>query len=208
MEGKLFKKGNKKILAIDEVGRGSLAGPFYVGGLLITQKDYKKLKKLSIKDSKKLSPSKRELIFNLLKKCNLQYKIIKFSNKQIDKKGIGKCFIEGIIKLYSYFRPNYVLIDGKEIKILKGKLKNIEFIVNGDNLLISIGAISIICKILRDNYMIKLSKKINFYQFEKNKGYGTTNHLKKIKKYGISIYHRQSFIHHLNSKKHIVYSKF
>lgn len=192
MEQKLFKKGIKKILAIDEVGRGSLAGPFYIGGLLINLKDYEKLKKLPINDSKKLSPIKRKLIFRFLKK--FKYKIIKFSNKQVDKNKINKCFIEGVIKLYKYFKPDLVLIDGKEIETIKNIIKKVKFIIKGDSLLISLGAISIISKVLRDEYMIKLNKKIKNYNFSKHKGYGTIEHWQEIKKYGLSKYHRKTFI--------------
>lgn len=194
MEERLFKSGYKKILAIDEVGRGSLAGPLYVGGLLLNFKQFKELKEISITDSKKLNPLKRKIIFQLIQKLNLSYKIVKFSNKKIDKYGIGQCFNRGVIELYRFFKPDFVLIDGKEIKYLKNKIKNVKFLVNGDSLLISIGAISIISKVLRDSYMEKLAKKINNYEFEKNKGYGTYNHFKKIKKYGLSQYHRRSFL--------------
>jgi len=194
MEENFFQKGYRRILAIDEVGRGSLAGPFFIGGLLLNKKAYSQLKKIDIKDSKKLSPLQRQKLFNLMKKFKLKYKIEKFSNKQIDNLGINYCFLKGIVNLYKFFKPDLTVIDGKEINSLKKELKNIKFIVKGDEKLISLGAISIISKHLRDQYMIKLSKKINIYHFEKHKGYGTQLHFHQIKIYGPSKYHRLTFI--------------
>lgn len=194
MEEKLFKNGFKKILAIDEVGRGSLAGPFFVGGLLLTYDNYSKLKKLNITDSKKINSTKRNKIFQEIKKLKIKYKIKKFSNKTIDKLGLGECFYIGILDLFNFFKPHIALVDGKEIKRIKKAIKKIKFIIKGDEKLISIGAVSIIVKVLRDNYMIKLHRKIPFYNFRENKGYGTYFHLQKIKERGISIYHRKSFL--------------
>jgi len=191
MESKFFKCGYKKILAIDEVGRGAFAGPFYIAGVLINEKIYKKLLKLKIKDSKKIKPEKRKEIFKIVKNF-VKYKIIKFSNKDIDKLGIGKCFKEGIIMLKNALKSDIILVDGKNIKLKN--VKNIRFIVDGDEKLISIGLSSIIAKVLRDEYMKRLSRFYPNYKFEKNKGYGTKEHIKNIKKYGITKYHRISFL--------------
>jgi ribonuclease HII len=191
MESKFFKCGYKKILAIDEVGRGAFAGPFYIAGVLINEKIYKKLLKLKIKDSKKIKPEKRKEIFKIVKNF-VKYKIIKFSNKDIDKLGIGKCFKEGIIMLKNALKSDIILVDGKNIKLKN--VKNIRFIVDGDEKLISIGLASIIAKVLRDEYMKRLSRFYPNYKFEKNKGYGTKEHIKNIKKYGITKYHRISFL--------------
>jgi len=192
MEEKFFQK-YKKILAIDEVGRGALAGPFYVGGLLGDFKFYEKIKELEIKDSKKLKENKRKEIYKRIIALGPKFKIIKFTNKEIDKFGIGWCFKKSIEILYKEFKPNYILIDGKPIKIeiISGKAK---FIVHGDEKVKLISAISIISKILRDKYMIKLDKYYPFYNFKLNKGYGTKEHILAIKKYGISKHHRLSFI--------------
>jgi ribonuclease HII len=191
MESKFFKCGYKKILAIDEVGRGAFAGPFYIAGVLINEKIYKKLLKLKIKDSKKIKPEKRKEIFKIVKNF-VKYKIIKFSNEDIDKFGIGKCFKEGIIMLKNALKSDIILVDGKNIKLKN--VKNIRFIIDGDEKLISIGLASIIAKVLRDEYMKRLSRFYPNYKFEKNKGYGTKEHIKNIKKYGITKYHRISFL--------------
>jgi ribonuclease HII len=87
-----------------------------------------------------------------------------------------------------------VLIDGKKIKFIKNKIKKVKFIIKGDEKTISIGAISIITKYLRDIYMIKISKQINNYFLDKNKGYCSKEHIKQLKIYGPSKIHRLSFI--------------
>jgi ribonuclease HII len=191
MESKFFKCGYKKILAIDEVGRGAFAGPFYIAGVLIDEKIYKKLLKLKIKDSKRLKPEKRKEIFKIVKGF-VKYKIVRFSNKEIDNLGLGECFKKGIIMLKNALKSDIVLVDGKNIKL--EKVKNIKFIIDGDEKLISIGLASIIAKVLRDDYMKRLSKFYPDYKFDKNKGYGTKEHIKYIKKYGITKHHRISFI--------------
>jgi ribonuclease HII len=192
MEPKLFKK-YKKILAIDEVGRGALAGPFYVGGLLSDFKFYRKINELDVKDSKKIKESKRKEIYKKIIALKPKFKIIKFTNKEVDKFGIGWCFKRAIEILYKEYRPDYILIDGKPLKIeiISGKAK---FIVDGDEKIKLISTISIISKVLRDNYMIKLDRYYPFYNFKFNKGYGTKEHILAIKKYGISKHHRLSFI--------------
>ncbi|MGC8981571.1 MAG: ribonuclease HII [Minisyncoccia bacterium] len=191
MESKFLKCGYKKILAIDEVGRGALAGPFYISGVLIDKKIYEKIKELNIKDSKRLNNGERNKIFKIVKNI-VKYKIVKFSSKEIDKIGIGECFKNGIIILKKELKSDIVLVDGKDIR-LKNK-KNIRFIVDGDEKLISIGLASIIGKVLRDKYMEKLGKFYPIYKFEKNKGYGTKEHIKIIKKWGITKHHRLSFL--------------
>lgn len=191
MEEKFFKSGYKKILAIDEVGRGAFAGPFYVIGVSLNRKIFNFLKNLPIKDSKKLQEKKREKIFKITKNI-IKYEIIKFSNVEVDRFGIGKTFKIGILKLKNLLKPNIILVDGKYIRI-KG-IKRIKFIIDGDEKLISIGLASIIGKVLRDRYMKKISKFYPLYEFHKNKGYGTKKHIKIIKKYGICKYHRKSFL--------------
>ncbi len=192
MEDKFFIK-YKKILAIDEVGRGALAGPFFVGGLLSDIEFYSNLKLFNIKDSKKLKEKKRYEIFNSIKKIKPKFEIMKFTNKEIDKLGIGNCFKIAIENLYKKFKPDFILIDGKPVKcnIDKRKLK---FIVDGDEKIKLISAISIIAKVLRDKYMISIDKYYPVYEFKINKGYGTKKHILAIKRFGICKHHRISFL--------------
>lgn len=190
LEEKLFKKGIKTILAIDEVGRGSLAGPFFVGGLLIDKLSLKILKNIELKDSKKLSPLKRLEIYKKIKKAGINYYLKKFTNKEVDKFGINNCFKRAIYELYHFLRPDFLLVDGLDLKL---NLKNAKFIIKGDSLIKSISAISIISKVKRDQYMEFLDRFYLPYKFKENKGYGTKEHIKAIKKFGLTKHHRISF---------------
>lgn len=203
-EKKLIKKG--PILAIDEAGRGALAGPLFVCGVFL-----KKIPKIDfwVKDSKLLSQIQREKIFKKLRKI-FKYRVEKISPQKIDKIGIVKSEELAIKKLVNFFKPNYVLIDGKAFSSFKNKRKFI-FIVKGDRKIFSLASASVICKFKRDLFMQKISKEYPYWSLEKNKGYGTKEHLKKIKKFGICKIHRVTFIPSLLlkylSKKNSVLSK-
>lgn len=185
-------KNQKSILSIDEAGRGALAGPLVLGSIFLDKTSLKILEKnkITFYDSKELSSKTREYFYKLIKKFGIPHKKVFISNKIIDKLGINYAFLKGIQKLENFFQPEIMLLDGKKIKEIKKAL----FIIKGDKKLNSLGAASIVAKVCRDRFMINLAKKINCYQWEVNKGYGTKKHLKLIKKYGISAYHRKSFL--------------
>jgi ribonuclease HII len=200
LEQKYFKRGYKNILGGDEAGRGPLAGPVSVGVVLATKETFKKLKRdlkdFPVRDSKKLSPKQRQVIYNKI----LTFPYIKYacafeSNKIIDKLGIeeatrrafGKCLKK--IKA----KPNIILYDGNRPIDKKLKIKQV-FIIHGDDKVFLISLASIIAKVVRDTYMIKLSSKYPRYSFATHKGYGTPKHIKAIKKYGVSNLHRKSYL--------------
>lgn len=186
LERKLVAQGG--FLAIDEAGRGALAGDLIVAGILV-----KSLIKVNfqVNDSKLLSPSTRKLIFNLIKK-NFKYFIAKISPPLIDRYGILKAEILAIKRLITKTKPSKIVIDGLPFKNLSSK--KFIFIVKGDRKLFSLACASIVAKVTRDNLMQRLSKIYPFWQLDKNKGYGTIDHLKLIKKHGLSPCHRRSFI--------------
>ncbi|MCL4358405.1 MAG: ribonuclease HII [Patescibacteria group bacterium] len=190
-EKKLFQDRKiKKILAIDEVGRGALAGPFFVAGLIVSRQSFKKLKKLPIADSKKLSPNQRQSIFAQIKNLGLVYKIIKTEANKIDRFGLSQAWLDSINQLIERFKPDLTLIDGP---IRLAKPIRYESWIKGDEKIISIGASSIVAKVERDSLMKKLAVNFPSYRFEQNKGYGTSRHIAAIKKFGLSPIHRQSF---------------
>jgi ribonuclease HII len=224
IEKKLIKK-HKNLVAIDEAGRGALAGPLTLGALYLDKNALKILEKNKIFffDSKILKPKEREFLKNLIKKIGLKYKVISISNKKIDKIGITKSLIYGIKKIYEYFQPNCLVLDGKPIYELKEfyKLKRSKtnkmskknlhqfvlnsykstfyFFIKGDQKLCSLGGASILAKTYRDSYMKKISKKFPEYLFNIHKGYGTKKHYLTIKKYGICSLHRKTFLKSLTS---------
>jgi|TARA_B100002052_G_scaffold295074_1_gene320920 ribonuclease HII len=179
---------NKFIVGADEVGRGSFAGPICAAAVKI---NYSHLELLTnVKDSKKLSAKKREEIFSIVQKNNIQYSFKEASNTFIDQFGIKnaneKVLSDSISDIYTGNEAVYVdhfkINDFKAISVVRGE----------DNCK-AIALASIIAKVLRDNLMIKFSEKYPEYSFEKNKGYGTKDHRKAISKYGLSNIHRKSF---------------
>ena len=179
----------KKLIAgVDEVGRGSLIGPVLAAALILNSKI--KIKKL--KDSKKLSKINREILEKYIKE-NSFWAIGSASIIEIEKLNILNASLlamkRAIKKLKK--RPRLVLIDGNKIpKLNNYKIKNI---IKGDQKIPEISAASIIAKVSRDRLITKMSKKYKNYSWDKNAGYGTSEHLKAIKKFGITKHHRKTF---------------
>jgi ribonuclease HII len=190
---------HKNLVAIDEAGRGALAGPLTFGALYLDKTSLKILEKNKIFffDSKILKPEEREIFKKIIKKIGLKYKIFSINNKKIDKIGMSKAFLYGIKKIHQYFDPNCLVLDGKKIKNLD--LDNVYFFVKGDQRLCSLGGASILAKTYRDSYMKKMSKKFPEYLFDLHKGYGTKKHYLMIKKYGPCPLHRKTFLKSLIS---------
>jgi len=193
IEKKLIKK-HKNLLAIDEAGRGALAGPLVLGSLFLDNTSLKILEKNKILffDSKILKPEERTFFYQLIKKIGLKYKIVSITNKKIDKIGISKAFIYGVKKIFKHFQPNCIILDGRKIKELSSK--NVYFFIKGDSKLPSLGGASILAKVHRDKFMEKISKKFPQYLFDVHKGYGTKKHYLMIKKYKICPLHRKTFL--------------
>ena len=177
-----------KIAGVDEVGRGCLAGPVFSAAVILNNNINIK----SIRDSKKIPFKERILLSEYIKK-NSVYAIGTASVEEIDKINILNATLLSMKRaLYKLkVKPSVAYIDGifapKNIKI---KCKNF---IKGDEKITSIAAASIVAKVSRDLFMIKLSKKYPKYCWHKNFGYGTKDHLFGLKKYGITKYHRKKF---------------
>ena len=182
----MFKK--KKIAGVDEVGRGCLAGPVFAAAVILN----KKINKKDIIDSKKISFKNRILLSEYIKKNSI-YAVGKANVKEIEKMNILNASLLSMRRALSKLKlkPSIAYIDGpfspKNINI---KCKTI---VKGDEKITCIAAASIIAKTARDSFMIKLAKKYPKYSWHKNFGYGTRYHLRSLKKYGITKYHRKKF---------------
>ena len=182
------KNKNQRIIGADEVGRGSLAGPI-VGAAVKLQ--FQHLDLLSdVKDSKKLSPKKREEIYERVKDNKIEYSISECSNLHIDQNGISvsnkEVLLNSINELYK--KSDKVYVDHFKID----KFGSIS-LVRGEENSYSIALASIIAKVYRDNLMVDFGSKYPQYLFEKNKGYGTREHLNMIQKHGVCDIHRLSF---------------
>ena len=190
----MFKKN--KIAGVDEVGRGCLAGPVFAAAVILN----KKINKKDIKDSKKITFKKRILLSEYIKK-NSVYAVGTASVDEIDKINILNASLLSMQRALNKLKPkpSVVYIDGLFApKSLKIKYKTF---IRGDERITSIAAASIVAKVSRDLFMIKLSKKHPKYKWHKNFGYGTTDHLHGLKKYGVTKHHRKKFkpIHNILS---------
>ena len=189
----------KKILAgVDEVGRGSLVGPVFAAAVIFKDKIDKK----KIKDSKKVSKKSRYILEKYIKKYSI-WSIGSASLKEIEKLNILNASLlamkRSIIKLK--IAPALTLVDGNKIPKINGY--KIKPVIKGDQKISEISAASIIAKVARDRFLIKMSKKFKKYGWDKNVGYGTKQHIKAIQKFGITKYHRKTFspIHYMLSQK-------
>ena len=178
----------KIIAGVDEVGRGSLIGPVYAAAVILN----KSINKKFIKDSKKLTKSKRETLSKYIKKNSI-WAVGKASVKEIEKINILQASLLAMKRAIKKLKkkPSLVLIDGN--KSPKIKNYNLRSIIKGDQKIPSISAASIIAKVTRDRMITNLGKKFKGYYWEQNFGYGTKQHLKAIKNLGITSQHRKTF---------------
>ena len=180
------------ICGIDEVGRGPLAGPV-VAGAVILPKDSRIL---YINDSKKLSPAKREELYDVISREALAVGIGMVQQDVIDEINILNATYEAMRRAVGKLdkRPELILVDAVHIPGLAVPQVSI---VKGDEKSISIGAASIMAKVFRDRMMVEYDKMYPGYGFASNKGYGSREHLEALKKLGPCPIHRKSFISNL-----------
>ena len=181
---------NLLIAGIDEAGRGPLAGPVVCACVIMPLEKDKIIE--GIDDSKKLSPKKREMLYEKIIRTALDYSIVEIDEKTIDQINILNATKVGMKKALEGLNilPDIVLIDAVKIDTLVRQ----ENIIKGDTLSYNIAAASILAKVYRDRLMCELDMKYPHYNFAKHKGYGTKEHLLLLKKYGKCPLHRESFI--------------
>lgn len=190
IELSLWLKGYKYIVGIDEVGRGSWAGPLVAAGVILPP-GFKIPDGLA--DSKLVKHQKRNKLSQIIKKSAIGYYIAEISVHQIDKIGVGAATFVAFRKIIKNISPSadFCLIDAFHIKYLKRKKQMA--VANGDKISASIAAASIIAKVYRDNLMRRLHFKFPQYGFGKHKGYGTKIHQEAIREFGLSKIHRRSY---------------
>jgi len=178
----------KLLAGVDEVGRGSLIGPVYAAAVILNKSINKKL----LKDSKSLSKNKMKKLFAYIKKNSI-WAIGQASVKEIEKINILHASLLAMKRAIKKLKkkPSLVLIDGNKLPDLKKY--NLKCVIKGDKKIPSISAASIIAKVSRDKFITKLSKKFENYGWDTNSGYGTKQHLKALKKFGITKYHRKTY---------------
>ena len=185
------------IAGVDEVGKGCLFGPVFAGAVILSKENETILLSLGLKDSKKLSHRKRRNLVPLIKKNSIAWSIGQASAREIDLIGIREATEKAIIRALEKFTspPNLILVDGiLPIRLWSGEQKTQ---IRGESYFASIAAASVLAKETRDDLMKRLSSKYNLYEIEKNKGYGTENHRKKLIKAGLTKLHRKTFLSRL-----------
>ena len=178
----------KVICGVDEAGRGPLMGPVVAAACVLPEGIVIE----GLNDSKKLTEKKREYLFDIICEKALYYSIVSVDEKTIDKINILEstylAFSKSIENLS--VMPDVALIDGNRAKNIP---VDFETVIKGDSLSQSIAAASILAKVSRDRYIVRMDELYPQYGFKKHKGYGTKDHLDAIKKFGPCPIHRLTF---------------
>ena len=188
LERVLERQGLKFVAGVDEVGRGSLAGPVVAAAVILPSSDFPQ----GIDDSKRLSPHRRRQLAMEIRSVSMtslsvvDVDVIERLNILGATMQAMRLAVENLPKV-----PDHILIDGNR---LPSKLNApATAIIRGDRTSVSIAAASIIAKVERDELMAKLAVGYSQYNWAKNAGYGTAEHLKALQDYGPTPYHRKSF---------------
>ena len=184
-----YDSGIKYIAGIDEAGRGPLAGPVVAAAVILPKDVFIE----NLKDSKKLTPSQRERLYDEILEKAISYGIGMVDERCIDKINILNATKLAMKKAVKKLLPvpDILFIDAVTLDNMNIKQRAIE---KGDNLSISIAAASILAKVTRDRMIEEMDAVYPVYGFAKHKGYGTKEHIEAIKKYGVCPLHRISFV--------------
>lgn len=203
-----FDKSNGIVIGTDEAGRGTAAGGVFAACVYFPEVSENLIKDLSkLNDSKKLSAKARESIYDIILNSSI-HSIIDIEVDEIEKINILNASLKGmklaceeVIKK-AQLDGFITLVDGN--KLIKNYTYPQKFIIKGDGKSASIAAASILAKVTRDRYMTKLAEEFPQYGWAKNAGYLTAEHLKAIDTYGLSKYHRPSFLRkHFEKQKQL-----
>lgn len=202
-----YYRTGSHVAGIDEVGRGSLAGPLVVGLVIFSPTDLiqkNELLHLGIHDSKLLTPKMRETLAQEIKN-RASFSALSFmSSDEINTIGISACLGQAVIQLmgkaiqHCQKKQISFLIDGLPISHIPYRDRSrCEFIVKGDMKSISIAAASILAKVERDAYMTQLAESFPAFDWAVNKGYGTKKHRDAIQNFGSTPHHRTLYIRNI-----------
>jgi ribonuclease HII len=194
IENDLFDKGYMHIACIDEVGRGCLFGDVVACAVIMPRG----LQIDGIKDSKKLSPKKREMLYDIIMDNCIAYGFGSVDCKKIDEINIKestrlamKMAVENLLdKQGNRIVPDFILIDAEKIYMDIPQ----EGIIKGDDKCYGIACASILAKVYRDRKCIEWGKMYPEYKIEKHKGYATKEHIEAIIEHGITPLHRNTFL--------------
>jgi len=176
------------VAGVDEAGRGPLAGPVFAAAVILD--DLSPIQGLA--DSKKLSPKKRDQLYDIIKARALCFCVATASVNEIDQLNILQATLLAMQRAVKGLRlkPMKVLVDGNRLPVLDVRA---EAIVKGDTKVASISAASILAKVERDRWCVEIDSQYPLYGFAIHKGYGTGFHLNALKQHGPCVLHRRSF---------------
>ena len=190
IEKELYKKGFEYICGIDEAGRGPLAGPVVVAGVIMPKDSMIE----GVNDSKKVSEKKREKLYDIILEEAISYSVTIIGQDVIDEINILNATKEGVTKVVEELdvKPNLILVDA--LTHINTKGIPYDSIIKGDAKCYNIAAASIIAKVTRDRIMREWDEIYPQYGFINHKGYGTAKHIQALKEYGPCPIHRKTFI--------------
>lgn len=189
-----WQVGLRFVVGIDEVGRGTLAGPVAAGAVCLPHdRDDLLIVLEGVRDSKQMTPRQRERLAENIKQTAVSWAVGSATSREIDEHGIVPATLLAMNRAMQALKvePDYLLLDS----IKWDDLTHVPYqsMVRGDSLSLSIAAASVLAKVWRDDYMRQLDETIPHYNFGQHKGYGTAKHLVALREYGACDEHRQSF---------------
>jgi len=182
-----------RVLGVDEAGRGPLAGPVVAAAVWLEPAQMRELWKMGLRDSKKLSPAKREKIFREILGLKILWRAQAASAGRIDHINILQASLWAMKRSVEQFPfvPDLVAVDGN--CPIPGLFCPQKTVIKGDNRILSVAAASVVAKVLRDRVMITLDAFYPEYGFARHKGYPTKMHREALKCFGPTPWHRRSF---------------
>jgi len=192
IEKDLYNKGFKNICGIDEAGRGPLAGPVVVAGVIMPKDSMIEF----VNDSKKVTEKRREMLYDKIKNEAISYSIAVIDQNIIDDINILNATKQGVTEVVDGLdvKPDLIIVDA--LTHINTRGIPYEPIIKGDAKCYNIAAASILAKVTRDRIMRQWDEVFPQYGFAKHKGYGTKAHIEAIKKYGLCPIHRKTFTTH------------
>ena len=196
IEQELWDKGYTNVCGVDEAGRGPLCGPVVAAAVILPQGVYIE----GLNDSKKISPKKRDELFDKICEVAIAYSIVEGSVEEINSTNILQATMNAMRRAISSLgvSADFALVDGNIARDFPVEARPV---VHGDAISPSIAAASILAKVTRDRICIEMDKQFPAYNIAKHKGYGTKEHMDALRKYGVepTIY-RTKFIRFLDKE--------
>lgn len=187
VERESYETGFLAVAGVDEVGRGSLAGPVSAGACILPRGPLIE----HLNDSKKLSPKRRESVAEAVRQVATSWAVAHVDSADVDRIGISEALRIAMRDALSQLSPtpDLVLLDGRPL----GLGFHERTIVKGDATIAAISAASVLAKVERDRLMVELGERFPGYGLDTNKGYGSAAHIDAIRAIGLSPVHRRSF---------------